>query len=107
MLILGEGRRNPGDGKSDSVLVNNRTSSSAVICIWKVLQDSGIPFATFEACGACIKFPVVSDDGSDPACDDAYIPEPIHPRYRPSRFKSSFYSQTARFRIELVVWYST
>jgi hypothetical protein len=93
--------------KADSVLVNNCTSSSAVICIWKVLQDSGNPFATFEACGACIKFPVVSDDGSDPACDDAYIPEPIHPRYRPSRFKSSFYSQTARFRIELVVWYST
>jgi hypothetical protein len=46
-------------------------------------------FTTFEACGACIKFPVVSDDGSDPACDDAYIPEPIHPRYRPSRVEFS------------------
>jgi hypothetical protein len=60
-------------------------------------------FTTFEACGACIKFSVVSDDGSDPACDDAYIPEPIHPRYRPSRVESSFYLQAARLRIALVV----
>jgi len=48
-------------------------------------------FATLEACGACIKFPVVSD-GSEPACDDAYIPEPVHPRYRPSRVKSFLFT---------------
>jgi hypothetical protein len=43
-----------------------------------------------EESGACIKFPVVSDE-SDPACDDAYIRHPVQPRYRRSRLKSSSY----------------
>jgi len=46
---------------------------------------------------ACIKFPAVSDE-SDPACDDAYIRERVHPRYRLSRLESSSYLQTARLR---------
>jgi hypothetical protein len=61
------------------------------------------PARSEKASGACIKFPVVSD-GSEAACDDAYIREPIYPRYCPSRLASRLYPiyRRARLRIALV-----